>query len=138
MFLNRVLHTGLVLVLISASLSGAQSKTRKISNGTWGGEQIKVAVETNSATIEYSCATGTINGPLVFDSKGKFKFSGTHRVERGGPIRSDERSNSRPAIYTGVIKGKTMTLTVKLTDTNETLGTFKLVLGQEARLFRCM
>jgi len=132
------MHTSLVLVLMSGSLAMAQPKTRKVANGTWGGEQIKVAVEGNSATIEYSCAHGTINGPMVLDKKGNFKLLGTHTRERGGPTRSDENANAKPAVYTGTISGKTMTLTVKLSESDEVIGTFKVVLGEEARLFRCM
>jgi hypothetical protein len=128
----------LVVVLISAGVCDAATRTRRIVNGKWGGDQINVTVEANAATIEYSCARGTIKGPLVVDSKGRFKLVGTHTVERGGPVRSDETANSRPAVYTGTINGKTMTLTVKLTDTDETIGTFTLGLGKEGKLFRCM
>ena len=62
----------------------------------------------------------------------------THTRERGGPTRSDESANAQPAVYTGTISGKTINLTVKLSDSDEVIGTFKIVLGEEARLFRCM
>lgn len=116
----------------------ASTTEQRISSGSWGGDQINVKVETNSATIEYSCAHGTINGPLILDSKGQFTLTGTHTRERGGPTRSDESANAKAAVYTGTVNGKTMTLTVKYADSDEEIGTFKVVLGEEARLFRCM
>ena len=113
-------------------------KKKKIADGTWGGEHINLTVNGNSGTIEYDCAKGTITGPLVVDSGGGFKLAGTHTVERGGPIRSDESSNARPAVFTGTVRGETMSLTVTLSDTNENVGTFSLVHGKTGKLFRCM
>jgi hypothetical protein len=126
---------GLVLLLVSPSLARTRRKQR-VTSGPWGGQHIRIDVS-NSATIEYDCATGTIAGPLNFDSNGRFKWHGTHATEHGGPIRSDETANQRPADYTGWIKGDTMTLTVRLTDTNETIGTFSLKRGSEGRVFKC-
>jgi hypothetical protein len=128
---------GLIVVLFVVS-SVSATKSRIIPRGTWGGEQISIWAEPSAAAIEYSCAKGTIKGPLVVDSKGRFKLTGTHTVERGGPVRSGETGNARPAVYTGVVTGKRLTLTVTLTDTNETVGTFTLTQGKQARLFRCM
>ena len=132
-------RAGSLILLVVFVLSGtAATKARRIPKGSWGGDQINVTVDSNSATIEYSCARGTINGPLVLDSKGRFKLTGMHMQEHGGPIRNDEGSNAKPAVYTGTVSGKTMNLTVKLTGTNQTIGTFKLTQGQEGKVFRCM
>ena len=128
----------LVMIVGAMSIGISQTAERRIAEGSWGGDQINVKVEGSTATIEYSCAHGTISGPLVLDGNGHFRLEGTHTRERGGPSRSDESANSKPAIYTGTVNGKTMTLTVKLKETDDTIGTFKVVLGEEARLFRCM
>ena len=40
---------------------------------------INIEVGEKSATIEYDCASGVINGPLVVDSNGNFKLRGTIR-----------------------------------------------------------
>ncbi len=110
---------------------------QKIPAGTWGGLHLQMEVADGSATIEYDCANGTIAGPLTVDSRGRFNWRGTHVPEHGGPIRKDEKPNISPARYTGWTDGKKMTLTVTLTDTNETLGTYSLVHGQEGRVFKC-
>jgi hypothetical protein len=108
---------------------------RRIPTGTWGGQHINMKVGTKSASIEYDCATGTIQGPLVVDSDGNFNLRGTHRMLRGGPVRADETPNDRPATYTGSIKGNTMTLNLKLSETD--VETFTLEKGKEGELFRC-
>ncbi len=56
-------------------------------------------------------------------------------MERGGPIRADDEPNGHPATYTGSIKGNTMTLTLKVGDSDEE--TFTLEKGKEGELFKC-
>ena len=108
---------------------------KRIATGVWGGQHINIKVGAKSATIEYDCATGVIDGPLVVDANGKFDLRGTHRTQHGGPIRADETANDRPAKYTGSIKGNTMTLTLRLDDADDE--TFTLERGREGEIFRC-
>jgi hypothetical protein len=127
-----VLLVGLLLLI---SVTAETRKMRRIPTGTWGGQHINMKVGAKSATIEYDCATGTIRGPLVVDSEGNFTLRGTHRMQRGGPVRADETPNDHPATYTGSIKGNTMTLNLKLSDSD--VETFTLEKGKEGELFRC-
>jgi len=126
---SLVLLFGLLLMSLTAM------KQQRIATGVWGGQHINIKVGANSATIEYDCASGVIDGPLVVDSDGNFKLRGTHHMERGGPVRSDEEPRQVPATYTGSIKGNTMTLTLKLSDSDEE--TFTLERGKPGELFRC-
>ena len=116
------------VLLMSASM-------QRIPTGVWGGEHINIEVGEKSATIEYDCASGVINGPLVTDAHGRFNLRGTHKLERGGPIRADDDRKSQPATFTGSIKGNTMTLTLKLGDSIEE--TFTLEKGKPGDLFKC-
>ena len=125
-----VLFLGLLLMSLTAM------KQQRIATGVWGGQHIKIKVGAKSATIEYDCASGVIDGPLVVDSNGNFKLRGTHHMERGGPVRADEQPRKIPATYTGSIKGKTMTLTLKLADSSEE-ETFTLERGKEGEIFKC-
>jgi hypothetical protein len=127
-----VLLVGLLLLI---SVTAETRKMRRIPTGTWGGPHINMKVGAKSASIEYDCATGTIRGPLVVDSEGNFTLRGTHRMQRGGPVRTDETPNDHPATYTGSIKGNTMTLHLKLSDSD--VETFTLEKGKEGELFRC-
>ena len=108
---------------------------RHISTGSWGGQHISMKVGPKSATIEYDCANGMIDGPLVVDADGHFNLRGTHHTERGGPVRADETSKGQPATYTGSIEGNKMTLTLKLDDLEPE--TFTLEKGKEGEIFKC-
>jgi hypothetical protein len=124
-----VLLFGLLLMSLTAKYQ------HRIATGVWGGSHINLNVGAKSATIEYDCASGVIDGPLVIDRSGHFNLHGTHRMERGGPVRSDEDPRQVPATYTGTIKGNTMTLTLKLSDSEEE--TFTLEKGKPGELFKC-
>jgi hypothetical protein len=125
-----VLIFGLLLMSLTAM------KQQRIATGLWGGQHIQIKVGANSATIEYDCANGVIDGPLTVDSDGNFKLRGTHRMERGGPVRADDEPRKIPATYTGSVKGNTMTLTLKLGDSSDE-ETFTLERGKEGDVFKC-
>ena len=108
---------------------------KRIPSGEWGGQHISINVGAKSATIEYDCASGVIDGPLVIDANGHFYLRGTHSPESGGPVRSDDNRAGHPATYTGTIKGNTMTLTLKIGDSDEE--TFTLEKGKPGELVKC-
>ena len=132
--MNIGILTVIVGVLISLTTARTQ-KMERIATGVWGGQHINIEVGEKSAAIEYDCASGVIDGPLVVDGNGNFKLRGKHRIERGGPVRADEQPNEQPATYTGAIKGDTMTLTLKVNDSDEE--TFTLERGKQGELFKC-
>jgi len=129
---SRVL---LVSVVLSISVVAKTQNMQRIPTGVWGGQHINIEVGEKSATIEYDCASGVISGPLIVDASGNFKLRGTHRIERGGPIRADDDSKGHPATYTGSIKGNTMRLTLKVGDGDAE--TFTLEKGKEGELVKC-
>ena len=124
-----------VVPLLLIAIAGGSQKMQRIATGVWGGQHINIEVGEKSATIEYDCANGVIDGPLVVDGNGKFSWRGTHRMERGGPIRADEKPKEYPATYTGSINGDTMTLTLKVSAADEE--TFTLEKGKPGDLFKC-
>jgi hypothetical protein len=121
--------------LAVCSVIAETRKMQRIPTGTWGGQHIQMKVNAKSATIEYDCATGVIHGPLIVDASGNFNLRGTHRMQRGGPVRADETPNDHPATYTGSIKDNTMTLYLKLNDSD--VETFTLERGKAGELVRC-
>src|ERR1041385_623311 len=114
--------------LLLVSVTAKTQKMRRIATGVWGGEHVNMKVSAKSATIEYDCATGVIDGPLVVDNNGQFNLHGKHKMERGGPIRLGEEPKEVAATYTGSIKGDTMTLTLKVADAEDE--TFTLEKGK--------
>ncbi len=136
----RSLNTVLIAMslVVTGSIAAKSNKMQRVARGIWGGTHIQLEVNARNAAVEYDCANGTINGPLAIDADGKFHWSGTHRRERGGPVRKDAPVHSYPAVYTGSINGDTMTLTVKITDTDEELGTYTLKRGSVGKVFKCL
>jgi hypothetical protein len=94
-------------------------------------------VNSSGATIEYDCASGTIDEALVA-ADGNFTAIGTHIRGHGGPVREGEIADKHPARYDGRTDGKTMTLEVTLTDSREKLGTFTLQRGASPSVFKCL
>lgn len=125
----------LIAIVLFVSVTAKSQNMQRIPTGVWGGQHINIEVGEKSARIEYDCASGVINGPLVVDSNGNFKLSGTHKIERGGPIRAGDDTKGAPATYTGSIKGNTMTLTLKIGDGEAE--TFTLEKGKEGELVKC-
>lgn len=135
MFWQKSVRVLLVFLLLIISVTAKTQRMQRIARGVWGGQHINIEVRQKSATIEYDCASGVIDGPLVVDSDGNFRLHGKHRMERGGPIRADETAKEYPATYIGSIKGNTMTLTLKLADSDDE--TFTLEKGKPGELFKC-
>lgn len=118
----------------------ANSQLNPVPIGSWGGEHIQLDVTAEGAKVEFDCAAGTIDEPLLFDPNGNFEVHGTHAIARGGPGQPGMPSlmPERPALYRGWTDGNRMHLTVILVESGREVGTFSLVLGQRAYLERCM
>jgi hypothetical protein len=110
----------------------------RVAVGTWGGDHIRLDVVPGGATIEYDCAHGTIDEPIVVGDGARFVAAGTHTREHGGPIRVDEPADRHPARYNGRVVGDTMEITVTITDTGQRLGTFMLFFRHPAHLVKCL
>ena len=136
---RQLLYSLLVIVsFVVMVTSGKTANVQRITSGPWGGPGIHIEVTEKSAKVEFDCAHGTIQGPLNLDSKGEFKLKGSFTRERGGPVRSDQNESSEPAVYTGSIKGETMTLELKLDGQDQALNSYVLTQGKTGRLHKCM
>lgn len=123
-----------LLLLVLMALPNSQET--RIATGVWGGLHINLEVGADSAKVEFDCAHGAIEGPLVVDGNGNFELRGSLTPERGGPIRADEKAEARQATYSGTIKGDTMKLTLKVAGVDE-VETFTLERGKPGDLFKC-
>ena len=135
--MNRAVFLILGLSLIGAAGSCGSLPTGPVPHGNWGGQHIGLIVTDTGATINYDCAHGTIDQALI-TADGFFTAIGTHYQEHGGPIRDGEPVDKHPARYDGHTDGKTMTLDVTLTDSDQKLGTFKLERGASPNVFKCL
>lgn len=101
--------------------------------GTWGGENAGLIATDTSAHVHIGCTLGDTKGQIVVDGDGRFVMTGTYNVD-AYPI---DRGITHPARFTGQISGKTMTLSVELTDTGRQLGPVVLTLGKEPTMGPC-
>lgn len=122
----------------SANQSQPSSQNKALENEVWGGQGISLEIKDSGAEINYDCAHGTIEGKIAPDRAGKFAAKGLHIREHGAAVRQDENNNGQPATYRGLIEGGTMTLTVVLSDSKETVGTFTLKRGNSGKVTKCM
>ena len=128
-----------LLLMVWIFYSGCGSSVSQIDlKGTWGGEHIGIVVSDSSTTLEYDCAHGTIDEPIIPDDEGRFEVIGVHVFEHGGPIRIDETPDEHPALYKGHIVGNEMTLILVITDTNTEIDTFSLTRGFEPLIYKCL
>jgi hypothetical protein len=112
-------------------------ETRRVARGTWGGDHVRMEVGEKGAVLEFDCAHGSIAEPIPIDREGHFEIKGVFVHESHGPIRLGHEPKSQPAVYSGKLQDTTMTLWVTLSDSNETLGTYSLVLGENPRVRKC-
>jgi hypothetical protein len=107
--------------------------------GGWAGDHVQLTVSQANAIVEFDCAHGTLDQPMMADRDGRFDVSGTFVREHGGPVRPGEVPDQHPARYAGVTAGQKMTLTVTVNDQPPTVvGPFALVQGAAGRLVKCL
>ncbi len=104
----------------------------------WGGDHIGLTASATGGTLEYDCASGTIDQPIIAATNGSFVAQGTHTIGHGGPSMVGEIPDRHPARYDGWTDGETMKLTVTITDTGQKLGDFTLTRGQSPHVFKCL
>jgi len=109
----------------------------RVADGKWGGQNALLEVAEGGARIHFGCAHGIIEGPVAVDSEGRFNAKGTFTAEGMGPRNEDDPPKSRPAVYSGVVNDKKMTLKVTVPDDKAEGGTFELTLGEPGRIRRC-
>ena len=144
-FLVVILFLPFILVILVQNDSCRGNKMDNLSakkddtviTGEWGGEHIGMQVNEDGADIDYDCANGRINQHITPDKNGKFDLTGTYTIEHSGPSRDDKPLPTYSANYVGIVKDKTMTLTVTLIDNKKDVGTFTLTHGSRARVMKC-
>jgi hypothetical protein len=112
------------------------AQRRQVPPGLWGGEHVRMMVSTRGTLLEYDCASGKIDRPVILDVRGGFNTEGSYTSERGGPRRDGDAVVTR-ARYVGRVSGDTMRLTVRLEHSKEPVGVFTLTRGDDPLLTKC-
>ncbi len=135
---NGIFFSVIAALLLTAAGPCSTDLAGPIAPSEWGGEHVGLTVSATGGVLEYDCASGTIDQPILAAENGNFIALGTHTRGHGGPSLVGEIPDRHPARYDGWTDGQTMRFSVTLTDTGEKLGDFKLVRGQSPRVFRCL
>ena len=141
----------LLALLASSSLACAGQPTARegapptdtgtpVPIGDWGGRHALLRTGAQGAMLEFDCAVGRIDAPLLLDAEGRFSAIGTFTPETGGPLQSGQ-AQPRPqrARYDGWTDGRELRLTVTvLAEPEWQLGPFTLRPGRRATLEKCL
>jgi hypothetical protein len=125
-----------VLRIVWAGNLPPAGQRRQVPPGLWGGEHVRMIVSSSGASLEYDCASGRIDGPIILDARGGFNVQGSYASERGGPRRDGDAVVTR-AQYVGRVSGDTMRLTVRLEHSKKPVGVFTLTRGNDPLLAKC-
>ena len=108
-----------------------------VAVGTWGGDSAGVIVNDTVAHVHIGCTYGDLSGRVTLDANGRFTRSGSFLL-RAYPVAIGP---TMPASFSGRVTGKTLTLTVTVSDTvnNVTVvrGPVSVRLGTDPRLGPC-
>ncbi len=104
--------------------------------GRWGGAHVGLSLSPSGGGIEYDCANGVLDAPIMPDADGAFRIPGRHMRGHGGPEQVGEQLPSQPAWYEGSVAGDRMRLRVRAG--TDTLGPFTLQRGADAQLLKCL
>ena len=98
----------------------------------------KLALRNGGGDLEYDCAAGRIEGPLLTDRTGRFTANGYHSPGQGGPERQGYEPPRLAAVYTGRVQGEVMTLTVSVPSTGGQIGPLTLRHNAQPMIMRCL
>ena len=135
----RALVAGTALVVAACNGGSATVATSgdALARGTWGGENAGAIVGDTIAHVHIGCTFGDFRSPVALDQEGRFTAEGSYTL-RAFPIAIGP---SLPAVFTGVVNGNRLTISVAVNDTVEKklvpLGPVTVVLGREPRLGPC-
>lgn len=116
--------------------STSATASNQLRPGTWGGDHVTLQISDSESSLEFDCANGTINEPILLDSDGHFEVAGTYSREGPGPVREGAQNQSR-AMYSGVVNGDAMSLSIKLHGSSEAVANLSLTHGKQGKIRKC-
>jgi hypothetical protein len=139
--MTRLAALGLGVAIIGGwamtDSDATQAAGAPLLDGSWGGIQIQLVMDTKGGHVAMSCADGTISGPVALGRDGKFSAKGTFQQYGGGPQRADEKVVLPKARYSGQVTDGMMMLSI-LPAGSRTPQVFHLRKGARSKIIRCL
>ena len=120
-------------LLVAGACASSRMHADTVPVGTWGGDDAGLIVRADGAHAHIGCTLGDVPGPIPVDAGGGFDVAGQWNVD-AYPV---NRGILHPARLSGWTDGRTLTLSVLLTDTGRALGPARLTFGREPRMQNC-
>ena len=133
--MHRRLATLLALGLMACTSGGTMAEGR-VPTGSWGGEHVQLTVGDTGGSVEFDCAHGTLDAPLNVDTDGRFNVPGSLVLE-GGPVVTGREEDKQSVRYSGRLDGSSMDLNL-LAEAGDSMGSFRLKLGDRGKLLKCL
>jgi hypothetical protein len=134
-----------ILLLVTAVLLGSchggdgilPPAADELAIGVWGGANAGIIVDDSLAHVHIGCTLGNFARPTATDNAGRFSVTGEYLL-RAYPIAVGP---TLPALFTGTLRGRNLTLTVAVNDTTEkktvTLGPVTVTFDRVPNLGPC-
>lgn len=124
-------------MILALSACASVPPPRVPLTGQWGGEHVGLDLSPAGGMLDYDCAAGRIEGPIVPRADGRFEARGSHTPGIGGPERVGEVRPSYAAHYAGAVRGGRMSLQVRVAN-GALIGPLTLRRGAQPMLMRCL
>ena len=122
-----------LLMLLLVACGAEAPDPAEIPAGVWSGSDARATVGASGAAFAFHCAAGSAPNPLTLDADGEFDLAGSYELQAG-----PEPYRQQAARFRGQVRGRTMTLEVRMDDGSRAQGPTELVLGaSESQLRRC-
>jgi hypothetical protein len=133
---GAALCTG-ILMTIQVGASASAPHSNLPLSGQWGGDRLILTLDAAGGRIEMDCANGTLSGPVILGTDGKFQAVGTFTPHGAGPARADEKNNPASARFSGEVTEGDMKLSI-FEASGPAPKVFNLRQGARVKLIRCL
>jgi hypothetical protein len=83
--------------------------------GTWRSIAAEMTLTVQGGSIQFGCASGTINAPVVVNAQGEFRVDGTYTQGSGVPPPPESPPPMpQPTVYTGKVSGNMLTFNLQI------------------------
>lgn len=130
--------TVVALVCAPGCAGGYSQPSDALITGRWAGDRIELVLNEMGGSVEFDCARGVILEPIQPRDDGRFDVPGSYSGLTRRPERIDETSaQAQTSRYEGTVSGDEMTITLRLTDSGQTLGPYSASRNGRSQLVKC-